>query len=237
MTSALRLEGRLALVTGASRGIGFAVARRFAKEGAHVIACARTIGGLEELDDTIKQDGIGQCTIAKMDLTKFADIDAMGASIFQRFGKLDILVGNAGSLGELTPVSHISPKLWDRTFAINVTANYRLMRSLDVLLRQSEAGRAIFTTSAVVQENRPFWGLYTATKAALEALVKSYAGELKQTNVNVNLIDPGPVATALRAKAYPGEDKGKLRLPEDITEAFVDLAESGSAVNGDVIKA
>ena len=237
MASTKRLEGRLALVTGASRGIGFAVARRFAKEGAHVIACARTIGGLEELDDAIKQDGIGQCTIAKMDLTKFDEIDAMGASIYQRFGKLDILVGNAGTLGELTPVSHISPKLWDATFAINVTANYRLIRSLDALLRLSDNGRAIFTSSGAVQNNRPYWALYTSTKAALEGLVKGYAGELAQTNVKANIIDPGRVATAMRAKAYPGEDPKTLRNPEDITDIFVELADQSCTKNGEVFKA
>lgn len=237
MTSSLRLNGRLALVTGASRGIGYAVARRLANEGAHVIAVARTLGGLEELDDAIKADGNGACTIAKMDLTKFDQIDAMGASIYQRFGKLDILVGNAGTLGELTPVSHIDQKLWDRTFAINVTANYRLIRSLDVLLKQSDAGRAIFTSSAAVQNNKPYWGLYTATKAALEGIVKGYAGELNQTKVNANMVDPGPVATAMRSKAFPGEDQSTLRKPEDITDVFVDLAESSCDKNGEVVKA
>lgn len=237
MTPPKRLEGKLALITGASRGIGFAVARHMANEGAHVIACARTIGGLEELDDAIKADGNGKCTIAKMNLTKFDEIDAMGASIYQRFGKLDILVGNAGALGELSPVSHLDPKVWDATFAINVTANYRLIRSFDALLRQSDAGRAIFTSSGAVQNNRPYWGLYTATKAALEGLVKGYAGELNQTNVKANMIDPGAVATGMRAKAFPGEDRNSIAQPEDITDVYIELASASCAKNGEVIKA
>ena len=234
---AMRLKDRLAVVTGASRGIGFAIARKFAMEGAHVIICARTIGGLEELDDLIKQDGIGKSTIAKLDLCDFATIDAMGASIFKRFGKLDILIGNAGSLGELSPISHISPKLWDDTFAINVTANYRLIRSFDALLRQSNAGRAIFTSSGAVKNNRPYWGVYSASKAALEGLVKSYAGEITKTNVKANIVDPGVIATSMRAKAYPGEDQNKLLKPEDISDIFVKLAMADYMENGQVIKA
>ena len=219
-----RLDGRLALVTGASRGIGFAIARRFAAEGAHVIAVARTVGGLEELDDAVKEDG-GSITLAKLDLRKGEEIDALGASVFQRFGKLDILVGNAGVLGELSPVSHISPKVWEETLAVNTTANYRLLRSFDAMLRQSDAGRAIFVSSGAVDKNLPYWSAYTASKAALEALVGAYAREVSDiSNVRANIVQPGVVATAMRARAFPGEDQSTLTKPNEITDVFVDLA-------------
>lgn len=230
--SAGRLEGRLALVTGASRGIGFAIARRFAAEGAHVIAVARTVGGLEELDDAVKEDG-GSVTLAKLDLRKGDEIDALGASVFQRFGKLDILVGNAGVLGELSPVSHISPKVWEETLNVNTTANYRLLRNFDAMLRQSDAGRAIFVSSGAVDKNLPYWSAYTASKAALEALVGAYAREVADiSNVRANIVQPGVVATAMRARAFPGEDQSKLTKPNEITDVFVDLASDAPRDSG-----
>ncbi|HUC65961.1 MAG TPA: SDR family NAD(P)-dependent oxidoreductase, partial [Stellaceae bacterium] len=192
-----RLEGRLALVTGASRGIGAAVARRFAAEGAHVILLARTVGGLEERDDEIRAAG-GTATLVPVDLRDFDKLDQMGASLFERFGKLDVLVGNAGVLGALSPMGHFDPKTWAQVIETNLTANWRLIRSLDPLLRRSEAGRAIFTTCAAGRETRPYWGAYAASKAALETMVRIYAGEMAKTALRVNLVDPGIVATKLR---------------------------------------
>ncbi len=231
--AAKRLEGRLALVTGASRGIGYEVSKKLATEGAHVIALARTLGGLEELDDEIKAAG-GECTIAQLDLNDHDRIDALGASLYERFGKLDILVGNAGMLGELTPVGHITPKVWDRVMSVNLTANYRLIRSLDPLLRQSESGRAIFVSSGAVISQRPFWGLYAATKAALEALVIAYAKEMSETNVKANLIHPGRVWTAMQAKAFPGVKPEDLPKPNEITDIFIDLASADCTATGEI---
>ncbi|WP_420549991.1 SDR family NAD(P)-dependent oxidoreductase [Curvivirga sp.] len=230
------LEGRLALVTGASRGIGYEVSKRLASEGAHVIALARTLGGLEELDDEIKATG-GQCTIAQMDLSDHDRIDALGASLYERFGKLDILVGNAGMLGELTPVGHISPKVWDRVISINLTANYRLIRSLGPLLQQSDAGRAIFVSSAAVEEQNPFWALYTASKAGLEAMVMAYAKEMSKSNIKANIIHPGRVWTAMQAKAYPGIKPDDLPKPSEITDIFVKLASTDLEVTGEIFNA
>lgn len=230
------LEGRLALVTGASRGIGYEVSKRLAKEGAHVITLARTLGGLEELDDEIKAMG-GECTIAQLDLADHDRIDALGASLYERFGKLDILVANAGMLGELTPVGHITPKVWDRVMSVNLTANYRLIRSLDPLLRQSDAARAIFVSSGAVKSQRPFWGLYAATKSALESLVVCYSKEMEKTNVKANLIHPGRVWTAMQAKAFPGVKPEDLPKPSEITDIFVKLARADFQETGQVFNA
>src|SRR5579883_1706259 len=199
-----RLAGRLALITGASRGIGAAVARRFAAEGAHVILVARTVGGLEELDDEIRSAG-GNATLVPLDLRDFDKIDQMGAALYQRFGKLDVLVGNAGVLGSLSPTGHVMPKTWQEVMDVNLTANWRLIRSLDPLLRRSEAGRAVFTTCAAAREALPYWGPYAASKAALETMVKIYAGEVEKTPIRVNLVDPGPVRTKLRLQGFPAE--------------------------------
>ena len=231
-----RLEGRIALITGASRGIGAAVARRFAAEGAHLILTARTVGGLEEVDDDIQAMG-GMATLIPADLKEMDQIDQMGGAIHQRFGRLDILVGNAATLGILSPVAHVAPAVWEEAMTLNATANYRLIRSFDPLLRQSEAGRAIFVTSGAAQGSFPYWGPYAVGKAALEALVRTYAGEIAKTQVRANLIDPGSVRTALRAEAFPGEDPMKLAAPEDVTETFVTLAESGYQENGTVVHA
>lgn len=217
------LDGRIAVVTGASRGIGRAVALRYAAEGAHVIALARTVGALEELDDEIGKQG-GSATLVPVDLNDLDKLEALGPSLYQRFGKVDIFVANAGGLGTVGPVSHHEPKLWEETFRINVHANFRLIRSLEPALRLSDAGRAIIVTSGAARRNTAYWGAYAASKAALEAMALTWADELANTKVRVNLLSPGPIATRMRAAAFPGEDPATLRKPEDIAGAFVDLA-------------
>ncbi len=233
--SGKRLEGRIALVTGASRGIGRAVALRFAREGAHVIATARTQGALEELDDEIRAIG-ATASLLPLNLTAQGRLDALGPSLFQRFDRLDVFVGNAGTLGTLSPLTHIQDKDWFDVFDVNLHANWRLIRTLDPLLRRSEAGRAVFVTSAVAQGNRAYWGAYAVSKAALEAMVKIYALEIASTPVRANLIDPGPVRTAMRARAYPGEKPENLPAPEAVTGLFVDLAERACTRNGEVVR-
>ena len=229
------LDNRIALITGASRGIGRAVALAFAKEGAHVIATARTQGALEELDDDIGRRG-GSTTLVPLDLTDGAGIDRLGAAIYERWGRLDILVGNAGMLGDLSPLSHIAPEDWDAIIALNLTANWRLIRSLDVLLRRSEAGRGIFVSSGVARSCKAYWGGYAVSKAALEALVKIWAAELENTSTaRVNLLNPGPIRTRLRARAFPGEDPATLPTPEDLAPLFVEMARSDYDRNGEVI--
>ncbi len=236
MSETKRLEGRVALITGASHGIGRAVAKRFAAEGATVIALGRNVGALEELDDEIRADG-GKLVLLPMDLTMYEKIDAMGASIYERFGRLDIVVGNAGLLGELAPVGHIDTQVFENTYATNVTANFRLIRSVDKLLRLSDAGRAIFVTSNASSKGRAFWGLYASTKAALESLVLSYAQELEETPVRVNLINPGRIRTKMRAEAYPGENPETLPTAESITDVFVDLAAADCTRHAEVVDA
>jgi len=231
-----RLDGRVALVTGASRGIGRAVARRFAREGAHLILNARTQGALEELDDEIRTLG-GHATLVPADLTNYSKIDEMGAAVFQRYGRLDILVGNAAMLGILGPLGHTDPALWEQTVALNLTANWRLIRSFDPLLRQSDAGRALFVTSGAAQGAVPYWGVYATSKAALETMVKIYAAEVAKTAIRVNLVDPGVIRTAMRAEAFPGEDPMTLKPPDDIARIFVDLASPDETRNGQIISA
>ncbi len=228
------LEGRIALITGASRGIGAAVAKRLARAGAHVVATARTKAGLEELDDEIQAAG-GAATLVPLDLTKHDQIDVLGASLYQRFQKLDILIGNAGILGSLSPMGHADPKEWDRIFSLNVGANQRLIRSLDGVLKQSDAGRAIFTTCTEASGDKPFWAGYGASKGALNTLVKTYARECEKTNMRVNLVDPGPVATTLRALAYPGEDASKISTPEEAAELFLKLSLPSCTINGEIV--
>ena len=232
-----RLAGRVALITGASRGIGAAVARRFAAEGAQVVLSARTVGGLEEVDDTIRDGGGQAATLVPLDLRDFDALDRLGASLHERFGRLDVLVGNAGVLGTLAPLGHIEPKTWAEAMDVNLTANWRLIRSLDPLLRQSDAGRAVFVTSGAAVRVHAYWGTYAVTKAALEMLVKTYATEIEKTKVRANLINPGPIRTAMRAKAYPGEDPTSLRPPEAITGCFVDLAAADCTKHGEVVEA
>ena len=230
-----RLEGRIALVTGASRGIGAAIAKRFATEGAHLILVARTTGALEELDDDIQKITGEPATLVPMDLTDFDLIDHMGAALHERFGRLDVLVGNAALLGTLSPMGHVDPKVWDQVMAVNVTANWRLIRSMDPLLRQSEAGRAIFVTSTVGAEARAYWAAYAVSKAALEMMTRTYAAEMETTSVRANLINPGATRTGMRAQAMPGEDAASVKPPEDVTETFVQLAESTCDLNGAIV--
>lgn len=226
-----RLEGRIALVTGASRGIGAAIARRYAAEGAHVIAVARNTEGLEKLDDEIAALG-GTATLVPMDLNEWQSIDGLAAPLAERFGRLDILVGNAGLLGTLTPVPEIQPDQWERVFRVNVHANWRLIRATHPLLRQSDAGRVLFVTSGITRRAAPFWGLYTTTKAALEKLAQTYAAEVETTPIRVNVINPGPTRTGMRATAFPGEDPESLPHPDQIMEAFVAAATPGFTGNG-----
>jgi NAD(P)-dependent dehydrogenase (short-subunit alcohol dehydrogenase family) len=223
---------RIVLVTGASRGIGRAAARAIAKTGAHVIAVARTVGGLEELDDEIKKDGGEGATLVPMDLRNFDGLDQLGASIYERWGRLDGLFGNAGSLGELSPLTHLAPKMWQEALDVNVTANWRLIRSLDPLLRKSEAGRALFMTSGAARKHTPFWGSYAVTKAALESLVLTYAAECASTNVKANLLSPGPLRTRMRARAMPGEDPKTLEPPEAVTPLIVEMLSASYMENG-----
>ncbi len=225
------LQGKTAVVTGASRGIGYAVSKALAAQGAHIIAVARTVGGLEELDDEIKAGG-GSATLVPLDLKDVDGIDRMGAALFERWKKLDILVANAGILGRLTPLGHLEPKEWDEVMTVNVTANWRLIRSFDPLLRASEAGRAVFITSGAARSCKAYWGSYSITKAALDALAKTYAAECNVTNVKVNLVNPGPLRTALRAQAWPGEDAETVARPAEFAAAMIDLVRPETDTSG-----
>jgi NAD(P)-dependent dehydrogenase (short-subunit alcohol dehydrogenase family) len=221
--------GRVVLVTGASRGIGRAAALAFARGGAHVVALARTQGGLEELDDSIRAlrtDRDNPATLVPLDLRDHAAIDRLGESLYRRFGRLDAFVGNAGILGILSPLHHVDPKQWDEAFSVNVTANWRLIRSLDPLLRRSAAGRAAFITSGAASRESllAYWGLYAASKAALDAIARTYAAETVNTStIRVMLIDPGPLRTLMRARAMPGEDPLTLRRPEELAPKIVEI--------------
>jgi len=223
------LSTRVALITGASRGIGAAVAKRFASEGAHVILIARNSKDLEAVDDAIG----GGATLVPLDLLEFDKIELLAAQVAQRFGKLDILVGNAGLLGELSPLTHTAPEDWDKVMALNVTANFHLIRCFDVLLKKSDSGRAMFVTSGVTARAAAYWGAYAVSKSALEAMVNIYAAENAKTSVKTNLIDPGGVRTRMRAKAFPGEDPMALPAPEDITDVFVKLARADFQETGE----
>ncbi|KAB2874281.1 MAG: SDR family NAD(P)-dependent oxidoreductase [Bauldia sp.] len=225
------LADRIAVVTGASRGIGYHAALALAEAGAHVVAVARTVGGLEELDDQIRARG-GAATLVPFDLEDFEAIDRLGAALYERWGKLDMLLGNAGLLGKITPLSHLEPKVFDEVMAVNVTANWRLIRSLEPLLRLSDAGRALFLTSGVARSCRPYWGIYSASKAALEALVKTWAGELRQTNIRVNLLNPGRLRTHMRAQAMPGEDPATLKTPDAVAADIVRMLSPDFAASG-----
>ena len=217
-------KDRIALVTGASRGIGRATALKFAREGAHVLMLARTQKSLESVDDEIRTAG-GKASLIPLDLTDGGKIDALGPALYERFGRLDILVGNAAILGGLRPLTHISSETWDRVLDVNVTANWRLIRTLDPLLRRADAGRVVFvTSSSVANSGRAYWAPYSVSKAALEALAKTYANETADSAIKVNIVDPGATATGMRAEAYPGEDQANLQTPEDVAEVIVRLA-------------
>lgn len=229
-----RLAGRIAIITGASRGIGASVAKRFAAEGAQLVLVARTVGGLEETDDAVRAVG-GMATLVPLNLGDFEAIDRLAQSLFERFGRLDILVGNAAMLGTLTPIAHVKPREWSDVLNLNLTANWRLIRSLDPLLRAASAGRAIFVTAEIARIPRAYWGAYAVSKAALEALVRIYAAEVEKTPLKVNLIDPGPVRTALRARAYPGERPDALPAPDEVAGAFVELADPACLRHGEIV--
>ena len=229
-----RLAGRLALITGASRGLGAATALAYAREGAHCVLVARTVGGLEALDDRIKALG-GSATLVPLDVTDGPGIDRLGAALYERYGRLDVLVGNAGILGTLSPVGHIEPAIFERVMAVNVTANWRLIRSLDPLLRQSDAGRAIFISSGASRQFLPYWAAYATSKAALDMLVGVYAAECAHTTVRVNLYNPGPTRTGMRKEAFPGENPQSLPPPEAHAEGLIQLALPSCALNGEWI--
>jgi NAD(P)-dependent dehydrogenase (short-subunit alcohol dehydrogenase family) len=231
MTSPKQLAGKVVLVTGASRGIGYFAAKEAARRGAHVIAVARTVGGLEELDDEIQEMG-STTTLVPLDLRDGDAVDRLGAAIFERWGALDGLIGNAAALGVLSPVPHLAPDEFEKVFALNVTANYRLLRSTDLLLRQAPAGRAVFVSSSSSQSAKPYWGLYAASKAALEAMVKSYAGEMQTTTVRANVFWPGAVRTAMRAAAFPGENPEKNPPPAAVAPKLVDMILPEFEANG-----
>jgi NAD(P)-dependent dehydrogenase (short-subunit alcohol dehydrogenase family) len=229
-----RFTDRIALITGASRGIGKACALQLAAEGAHCVLVAKTTGGLEEVDDEIKELG-GTATLVPMDLTDSPAIDRLGAGLYERYGKLDILIGNAGVLGKLSPLGHIDPKSWDEVIAVNLTANWRLLRSMDPLLRLSDAGRVVMMTSSVGAKARAYWGAYAISKAALENMTMTYAEEILKTNIKANLINPGATRTRMRAEAYPGEKPETVKAPEVVAKAVLELCTSACDKHGELI--
>ena len=219
------LDGRVAVVTGASRGIGRAVALELARAGAHVVALARTQGALEELDDAIRAAG-SSATLVPCDITDYPALDRLGAAIHARWGKLDVLVGNAGVLGPLTPLAHLDPKQWDTVVAVNVTANLRLIRSLDLPLRSSDAGRVVLMTSGAAHraEMKAYWGPYAISKGAVDSIVRTYAAETESlTPIRVMAVNPGPIRTMMRKQAMPGEDPATLATPEQVAPKIVAL--------------
>jgi NAD(P)-dependent dehydrogenase (short-subunit alcohol dehydrogenase family) len=228
MSPALDLSGRVALVTGASRGIGYFIAKHLAAAGAHVVAVARTVGGLEELDDEIKAErartGKGEATLVPLDLTDMTGIDRLGGAIHERWGKLDILVANAAVLGVIAPLGHLEAKTFEKVMAINVTGTWRLIRSVDPLLRLSDAGRAIVISSGAAHSARAFWGPYAASKAAVEAMARSWADETKSLPLRINSVDPGGTRTAMRALAMPGENPETLPHPSEVAASIAKLA-------------
>lgn len=230
------LAGKLVLVTGASRGIGRAVAVAAAAAGAELLITGRTIGALEEVDDEIKAAG-GTATIVEMDMKDTAAIPRLAAAIQERWGRLDGLVANAGMLPALTPVAHLQPDVWDECLAVNLSGQWHLIRAMDPLLRAAPAGRAILVSSGAAVGSRPFWGPYAAAKAGLEALARSWAGESEQTNLRINILNPGGTATTMRASAFPGEDQATLPRPEDIAPAFLQLLSTDCAHHGALLSA
>jgi NAD(P)-dependent dehydrogenase (short-subunit alcohol dehydrogenase family) len=225
------LASRIALVTGTSRGIGYATALALARAGAHIVAVARTVGGLEELDDAIKAEG-GSTTLVPLDLTDLDGIARLGAALHERHGKLDILIGNAGAGGPSSPLGHIEPKAWTDVMTINATVNFQLIRCMEPLLRQSDAGRAVFVTSGASTSAKAYRGPYSASKAALDALVRTWAHEMASTTVRVNLFNPGPIRTRMRARVMPGEDPETLDTPAQVAEFIVPMCMPAWQDNG-----
>ncbi len=229
-------SGRIALITGASRGIGRAVALKLARTGAHVVISARSAGALEELDDEIRAAG-GSATILQLDLRKGDRIDAIGPTIYPRWGRLDIFVANAGVLGPLSPLPHITADAWELVMKVNLEANWRLIRTLDPLLRLSDAGRAVFVTSGAAAGHHAYWGPYAVSKAGVEALARTWAAEAVNSPLRVNLINPGPTATHMRAKAFPGEDPETLPKPAEVAPLFLDVLAKEQTANGEIFSA
>lgn len=227
------LSDRIALVTGASRGIGAALALQLAQAGAHVIAVARTVGGLEELDDKIKAAG-GSTTLVPLDMKDSDGIARLALALNERYGRLDVLIGNAGVLGPLSPLGHVEPKDWDNIMAVNVTANWQLIRTMDPLLKASPAGRAVFLSSALSWLGRAYTGPYAASKAVVNVLVQTYAAETATTNVRVNAFNPGPTRTRMYASGWPGIDPETLPTPETVAQAIVPLCQPGCTESGKV---
>jgi NAD(P)-dependent dehydrogenase (short-subunit alcohol dehydrogenase family) len=234
-------EGTRALVTGASRGIGYFIARQMAAAGAHVIAVARTVGGLEELDDEVKathaRTGKGEATLVPLDLADMAGIDRLGGAINERWGRLDIMVANAAVLGVIAPIGHVEAKVFEKVMTINVTSTWRLIRSVDPLLRASDAGRAIVLSSGLAHSARAFWGPYAASKAAVETLTRSWAHETENMPLRVNAVDPGATRTAMRAQAMPGENPETLPHPSVIAANILPLASPSLTKTGKVFDA
>jgi NAD(P)-dependent dehydrogenase (short-subunit alcohol dehydrogenase family) len=228
--------GKIALVTGASRGIGRSLALALAGAGAHVVAVARTKGALEELDDEIKALG-GAATLVPLNLVHGDRLDQLGPSLYPRFGHLDILVAAAGMLGPLSPLAHVKTEDWTRVMDVNLTANWRLIRTLDPLLRRAPSGRAVFVTCGAARSPEAYWGLYAASKAGLEALVKSYAAEVASTSVRVNLLDPGVARTKLRQQAFPGEKPSSQPDPARLGPVILDMLSAGFVANGSLVEA
>ena len=231
-----RLAGKIALITGASRGIGAALAERLAREGAHLVLTGRTVGGLEETDDRVRAAG-GSATLVPFDLREFIKIDELAAALYERYGRLDILIGNAGEFGVFSPLGHIDPALWGEIVDLNLTANWRLIRAMDPLLRAAEHGRAVFVTTALARDALPYYGPYAVSKAGLEAMVRIYAGEVARTPVRVNLLDPGIVRTRLRARIFPGENLATVPSPESVVDAFLPLVLEECSRNGEIFGA
>ncbi len=230
-----RLDGKIALVTGASRGLGREMALHLAREGAHIIATARTQGGLEELDDAIRAAG-SSATLVPLDVRDYDGIDRLGAAIFERWKKLDIFVGNAGALGKITPLAHVDPKVWTESIEVNITSNYRFIRSLDPLLRSAEWARVVFVTSGLAFKCTPYWGAYSVGKAGLEAIMRTYANEMASTSVRTNCFSPGATRTKMRATAMPGEDPMTLPTPEEVSAQMVAMCLADFTDNGGVWK-
>jgi NAD(P)-dependent dehydrogenase (short-subunit alcohol dehydrogenase family) len=235
MTQPNNLKGKIALITGATHGIGKSIALTLARAGAEIIAIGRTQSALEELDDEIKKIGY-KATLVPLDLTQSELIEKLSNVLYDRYKKLDILVCNAGILGSLTPINHIDENEWNKVISTNVTANIALLRSFDRLLKMSRKAQVLFLTSNIVQLKKPFWGIYAASKAALEQIAFSYAEEVRQTDISVNLVDPGAVATNLRSKAMPGEKQDSLTQPEDLSGFFIEVLNNNKNLHSQIFK-